>query len=76
MIRSEGYFYLGDKNDNTRHPNGTIMLMPTIIQNIMLLVEAEECGALFYNSKELESLRNTLKYMGHPQPSTEIITDN
>ena len=42
----------------------------------MLSVTEEECGALFYNTKELESLRNTLKDMRHPQPATEIITDN
>ena len=42
----------------------------------MSLAEEAEWGALFYNSKELEALRVTLKEMGHPQPSTKIITEN
>ena len=35
-----------------------------------------ECGALFYDYKELETLMENLKEMGHPQLSTQIITDN
>ena len=65
----------GATNDISR-PNCTIMVISTIIHNVMSLAEEAEWGALFYNSKELESLRNTLKYMGYPQPSTEISTDN
>ena len=34
-----------------------------------------KCGALFYNAKELEALLTTVKWMVHPQPATEIITD-
>ena len=35
-----------------------------------------ERGALFYNAKELEAFRTTLREMGHPQRGNEIITDN
>ena len=42
----------------------------------MLSLAGAECGALFYNAKELEALRKTLKGIGHPQRATEITPDN
>ena len=52
------------------------MVILTIICNVMPSSAEAECGALFYNAKELDALRKTLQYMGHIQQATEIITEN
>ena len=52
------------------------MVILTKISNIMSLATEAECGELLYNAKELEALKKILIDMGHPQQSTEIITDN
>ena len=63
-------------NEDINQPNGSIMVISSIMQKIMSSAAEVECGELFYNSKELEALRTTLKEMGHQQQATEIITDN
>ena len=35
-----------------------------------------EVGALFHNAQDACALRNTLEFLGHPQPATPIQTDN
>ena len=67
---------MGGANGDRIQPNRVIMVISTIIHNVMPSAAETECGALFYNSKELESLRTTLTDMGHPQQATEIITDH
>ena len=57
-------------NNDISQPNGAIMVISNIIRNIMSSTAEEECGALFYNTKEIEALRTNLKDMGHPQQAT------
>ena len=52
------------------------MVISTIMRNIMSSALETECGALFCNNKELETIRTNIIEMGHPQQATEIITDN
>ena len=61
---------MGGTNEDVNQPNGAIMVISTIMQNVMSLAAEAECGALFYNSKELKALRTTLREMGHPQKAT------
>ena len=61
---------MGGANDDSNRSNGAIMVISTIICNVMSSAAEAECGALLYNSKELEALRKTLTEMGHPQQST------
>ena len=75
-IRAGGLFYIGGANDYCSRPNDANMVILTIIFNVMLSAAKEKCGALIYNSKELEAIRTTLNEMGHPKPATRIITDN
>ena len=74
--RAGGLFYMGEPNKDKNRPNGAIMVILTSMCNIMSSASVAECGALFYNAKELEEIRTTLIDMGHTQQATEIITDN
>ena len=61
--RSVGFFYMGNATNYLSQPNGVIMVISTIMRNVILLEVEAECGELFYNAKELEALRTTLKEM-------------
>ena len=52
---------MGGTTNDIGQPNGTIMVISTIMHNVMSSSGGEECGALFHNAKELEALRMTLK---------------
>ena len=67
---------MGVTNEDNNQQNGAIMVILAIIRNVISLAAEVECGALLYNTKELESLRKTLADMGHPKQATEIIKDN
>ena len=67
---------MGGANYDGKRPNGAIMVISTIISNVMSSAAEAECGALFYNAKELEAFRTTLTDMDHPQQATEITTYN
>ena len=56
--------------------NGAIHIVSTILQNVMASATEAEVGALFHNAQDACTLRNTLEFLGHPQPPTPIQTDN
>lgn len=81
--RAGGYFFLSDKIHNIASPdspaprvNGAIHIISSILHNVMSSATEAEVGALFHNAKDACSLRNTLTFLGHPQPATPIQTDN
>jgi hypothetical protein len=43
---------------------------------VLSSVTKAELAALFHNGKETYAIRNILAELGHPQPSTPIVTDN
>ena len=51
---------MGGTNEDKTQPNGSIMVISTIMRNVMSSVAEAECGALLYNAKELEAIRTTL----------------
>ena len=60
---------MGNATNYLSQPNGVIMVISTIMRNVILLEVEAECGELFYNAKELEALRTTLKEMDiHNRP--------
>ena len=63
-------------NKYNNRPNGAIMVIPDIMRNVISSSAEAECGVLFYNTKELETIRTNLRDMVHLQQATEIITDN
>ena len=67
---------MGGTSEDNNQPNGVIMVISNIMRNVMSSAEDAECGALFYNAKELKAIRTTLGDMGHPQQATEIIAGN
>ena len=74
--RAGAFTYMGGANEDSNRSNGSIMVISTIMRNVVSSAAGAECGALFYNAKELEALRTTLREISHPQQATEIITDN
>jgi hypothetical protein len=80
--RAGGLFFLSD-NVNITSPdakpaplNGAIHVISTIMGNVMASATEAEVGALFHNAQDGCMLRNTLEFLGHPQPATPIQTDN
>ena len=73
--RAAGHFFLGKLNDED-FDNGAIMTLSKIIKHVMTSASEAETAALFYNCKAAAPLRVTLEEMGHPQPKTQVTTDN
>ena len=61
---------MGGANEDSNKSNGAIMVISTIMRNVMSSAVETERGELFYNNKELEAIRTTLREMGHPQQAT------
>ena len=73
--RAAGHFFLGKLNDE-KFDNGAIMTLSKIIKHVMSSASEAETTDLFYNCKTAAPLRETLEEMGHPQPKTQVTTDN
>eukprot|EP00957_Ditylum_brightwellii_P039820 3015014-Ditylum_brightwellii.AAC.1 len=61
---------------NEEYNNGAILTLSTIIRCVVASASEAELAALFYNTCKAVPLCVTLEEMGHPQPSTPLITDN
>ena len=59
--RSGDFSYMGGTNKYNNPQNGAIVVILTIMCNIIISAAEAECGALLYNTKELESIRKTLR---------------
>jgi len=73
--RVGGYFFLGNKDDTSTN-NRAIYVIAKIIKNVVASVSEAEIAGVFFDAKEAVPIRQSLEEMGHPQPPTEIITDN
>ena len=73
-----GYFWLKDRTDADKHfkNNGAIHVLSKIIKLVCSSTAESELAALYMNAQEAIPLRQTLIDLDHPQPPTEIITDN
>jgi hypothetical protein len=56
-----------------RHP---ILVTSVILPTVAASVTEAEYGGAFHAAQRAVPLRNTLAAIGHPQPATELITDN
>jgi hypothetical protein len=76
--RAGGFFYLGSHNDPVpiTKPNGAVHILSTIMRQVLASALESEIGGIFYNAQECVPMRQTLEALGHPQPPTEITTDN
>ena len=76
--RLGGYFFLDAKEEEWtgKTPNGPVLVESAIMRNVMSAASEAEIGALYHNSKEAVHLRQTVEFLGHPQPPTPIRTDN
>ncbi len=70
-----GHFFM---SNNTAKPpnNGAILTIAQIIKAVMSSAVEAEVGALYISCREAIPTRHTLKFLGHPQPSTPMQTDN
>jgi len=73
--RAGGIFYL---SNNSKNPplNGDIHVHSSIMRSILASATEAEVGALFYNAQDGAMICTTLKELEHPQPATQIQTDN
>ena len=73
-----GFFWLRDKliNEKRMKLNGAVQVLSQIIKLVCASTVESELAAIFINSKEAIKLRQALEAMGHPQPPTDITTDN
>ena len=56
--------------------NGAIHVIAKMIKNVVSSAAEAEIAGIFTNAKEAVPTKLTLEEMGHPQPPTEIATDN
>ena len=77
-IRSPGSLFLGSKpqDKNPIHLNGAISTLCTILKFVATLAAEAELGALFFNTKEANTMGLQLQKLGHPQTNIPIHYDN
>jgi hypothetical protein len=70
-----GHFFM---SSGTPHPhnNGSVLTIAQITKAVMSLAAKAKIGALYINCGEAVPARHTLEFLGHPQPSTLVQTDN
>jgi hypothetical protein len=56
--------------------NGDIYIHCQILKEVLSSAAKAVLAALFHNGKEAYAICNILAELGHPQPSTHIVTDN
>ena len=56
--------------------NGAIYVHCQILKEVLSSAAEAELAALFHNGKDAYAICNILVELGHPQPSTHIVTDN
>ena len=56
--------------------NGALYMYCQILKEMLSSASKAKLSALFHNYKEAYAIRNILAELGHPQPSTPIVTDN
>ncbi len=73
--RAGGHFFM---SNNTAKPpnNGAILTTAQVTKVVMSSAAEAEVGALYINCREAVPARQTLEFMGHPQPPTPMQTDN
>jgi hypothetical protein len=80
--RYAGYHYLSAKPSATpdKDPippfNAAVHVPCQILREIVSSAAEAELAGLFHNAKEACPIRICLEELGHPQPSTPIVTDN
>ena len=73
--RAGDHFYLKNKTDRDTN-NGAVLILSKIIKHLMTSASEAEIAALFLNCKTAIPLMIALEEMGHPQPKTQVVTDN
>ena len=76
--RAAGIFYLTNKPTSKPHPNvnGAILIECTTLRHVVTSAAEAEVGALFHNARTVIPINQLLIKLGHPQPPTQILTDN
>jgi hypothetical protein len=64
------------KNREPIKLNGVFYASSTMMRFFVAAAAEAELGALFHNCQTVMIFRQTLKYLGHPQPKTPVHCDN
>ena len=77
--RIAGFFYCS--NNSTTNPpspplNGPFHVECKILRHVVTSAAEAETAGLFYNCQTAIHLRHMLAVLGHPQPQTQVKTDN
>ena len=72
-----GYFQLSnDRKSPSFFLNGPIQIECKGLRHVVASAAEAEVGGLFHNAQQAIPLRIALEALGHPQPKTQIKTDN
>jgi hypothetical protein len=75
--RAGGHLFMSSKpKKGEQQHNRPLLTFSTILRSVVTSAAEAEIGALFLNAKEGVNIRNILHEMGHPQPATNMQTDN
>ena len=73
--RNGGHFFMSNNSADLPN-NGAVLSVAQIIKSVMSFAAKAELGALYINFREAIPARHTLTEMGHPQPPTQVQTNN
>lgn len=77
--RFGGFFFLGPTSIDGKsmpNPNAPVHVNCKLLKLVAASSFEAELGGLFHNAQDGEYIRTILEEMGHPQPTTMMITDN
>lgn len=74
--RVGGHHFLGNREDKSQVLNAPVHSTSKVLKNVVGSATEAEVGGVYHNARDGVPLRTALEEMGHPQPSTPIITDN
>ena len=77
--RFGGFFFLGPKAIDGKtmpRPNAPVHVNCKLLKLVAASSFEAELGGLFHNGQDGEYIRTILEEMGHPQPTTMMVTDN
>ena len=74
--RIAGYYYFKHDQQHKPIPNHPVLVECRCLRHVVSSAAEAETAAIFYNSQIAISIRRVLTALGHPQPATQIKTDN
>ena len=74
--RIAGFFSLGSNLQPTTSPHCPVLVECKTLRHVVTSSAEAEIAGVYHNAQIAIPIRRLLTFMGHPQPTTSIITDN